>query len=634
MKFLHISLILLISCISINKAYSQELPVTNNDYVKLNKMFGVDHKKAGEYFQPVLGKSINRVQGNVEYTPLFELANAFSFYSNNQHPYIYDLSSGKLVLIARGQNSGTETVDNLNNLFIRTSDDWGITWSDPVLVYDHQEDDYDFARYPSVYALNVDGSLVFMYSSPTTNGDGWTGVIDGFYGEDLGTFNSHTGDFTFNGTIYSWGTESNIFGEINDVDIMSLVASRPFPIEGEATSFNTSLLGFRKTNDFISFEGFFPEALHPDKFYNSLPNTRGSTTLKFKAAPNGDLVYSYLGDFVGYNWERFTIAFIKSSDKGETWTEPEIMPFTLVRDFAFDIDPTTQLDSTFIGSCYNMSVADDGTITWICVIQESNEMKTAEEILVRLTEVTYKDGNWTLTSIHEIDDPSLYYYQMTGADPANQTFREIRLAESEDGTKFFLKWIAMVEQDAPDGTPTRTHDVFMTAKNKGGEWGPVINVTDDFRLNRLVWIPEYVPNDLENIPFIELISKVDPGWDDNTKRQAEFVVDIQQEVVRYFVSYNTDDAEPIANETFEINSIFPNPASTTMNIQFSMDNPSQVDVELHNILGQKVALIESGYMTSGTHSVQFDVSNTPSGTYNVSILKNGKRINKLVNIIR
>lgn len=66
---------------------------------------------------------------------------------------------------------------------------------------------------------------------------------------------------------------------------------------------------------------------------------------------------------------------------------------------------------------------------------------------------------------------------------------------------------------------------------------------------------------------------------------------------------------------FALEQNYPNPFNPTTTISYSIPNDEVVSVEVYNSLGQKVRTLVEQFQTAGVHSVQFDASYLPSGTY-------------------
>ncbi|OLD80634.1 MAG: hypothetical protein AUI33_01690 [Ignavibacteria bacterium 13_1_40CM_2_61_4] len=67
--------------------------------------------------------------------------------------------------------------------------------------------------------------------------------------------------------------------------------------------------------------------------------------------------------------------------------------------------------------------------------------------------------------------------------------------------------------------------------------------------------------------------------------------------------------------TFELFQNFPNPFNPATSIRFSLADDSFVQLDVLNLLGQKVSAVLRRQMGAGSHSISFDASRLPSGVY-------------------
>ena len=74
------------------------------------------------------------------------------------------------------------------------------------------------------------------------------------------------------------------------------------------------------------------------------------------------------------------------------------------------------------------------------------------------------------------------------------------------------------------------------------------------------------------------------------------------------------------NETIYDFFVFPNPANSIANVQFLLPkSQQQLNIQLHNIIGEQVKNIFIGNLSSGQHNLSIDVSDLAPGVYFVTI---------------
>lgn len=76
---------------------------------------------------------------------------------------------------------------------------------------------------------------------------------------------------------------------------------------------------------------------------------------------------------------------------------------------------------------------------------------------------------------------------------------------------------------------------------------------------------------------------------------------------------NEEDSD-LANG-FKLSQNYPNPFNPSTNINFTIPASSNVQLDVFNLLGQKVATLIDGQRLAGNHTVRFDASNLASGVY-------------------
>ena len=76
-----------------------------------------------------------------------------------------------------------------------------------------------------------------------------------------------------------------------------------------------------------------------------------------------------------------------------------------------------------------------------------------------------------------------------------------------------------------------------------------------------------------------------------------------------------DYADNTTPKQFALYQNYPNPFNPTTVISFTLENPGQATLTLHNLLGQKVATLIDKKLKSGYHQINFDASHLANGIY-------------------
>jgi len=79
---------------------------------------------------------------------------------------------------------------------------------------------------------------------------------------------------------------------------------------------------------------------------------------------------------------------------------------------------------------------------------------------------------------------------------------------------------------------------------------------------------------------------------------------------------------------------FPNPFNPSTTISYSLNEASEVSITIYNLLGAKVATLESGFRSSGSHSATFDASALSSGIYFYRLVAGATTITKRMSLVK
>lgn len=86
----------------------------------------------------------------------------------------------------------------------------------------------------------------------------------------------------------------------------------------------------------------------------------------------------------------------------------------------------------------------------------------------------------------------------------------------------------------------------------------------------------------------------------------------------YMIAYLSDGTTGVDDIKLEGNGLaqnFPNPFNPSTVIKYSVANAGNATLKVYNALGSEVASLVNGFVAQGEHSVNFDASGLPTGTY-------------------
>ena len=89
----------------------------------------------------------------------------------------------------------------------------------------------------------------------------------------------------------------------------------------------------------------------------------------------------------------------------------------------------------------------------------------------------------------------------------------------------------------------------------------------------------------------------------------------------------------IANNNTFI-SVFPNPVSNNLAINYNLSSSSKVEINVFDMLGSKIAEIANDRESSGQHSISWNASDVPQGIYLLQVIVDNKIINQKITVIK
>ncbi|MBD3168591.1 MAG: T9SS type A sorting domain-containing protein [candidate division Zixibacteria bacterium] len=189
--------------------------------------------------------------------------------------------------------------------------------------------------------------------------------------------------------------------------------------------------------------------------------------------------------------------------------------------------------------------------------------------------------------------------------PAGSNFTyEGTLTNNTDGDLYTDVWLRA--HHIPTGTyygPRTIYYDLMVPANSTASWYPVVqNISAYAPLGDYYYIAtcgEWPDNNIvDSTYFMVTVTAADgnvddPGW----------------------AVYGWGESTPEIPTEFALNGNYPNPFNAETNISFDLPQNTHVNLEVYNLMGQKVETLVDGLMNAGQHTVRWDASTVSSGIY-------------------
>lgn len=79
---------------------------------------------------------------------------------------------------------------------------------------------------------------------------------------------------------------------------------------------------------------------------------------------------------------------------------------------------------------------------------------------------------------------------------------------------------------------------------------------------------------------------------------------------------------------------YPNPFNPSTSIQYGIDQASDVQLEVFDLLGQRVASLVNGKKAAGWYTASFDASHLASGMYTYRLTANGNQLIRKMSLVK
>ena len=89
-----------------------------------------------------------------------------------------------------------------------------------------------------------------------------------------------------------------------------------------------------------------------------------------------------------------------------------------------------------------------------------------------------------------------------------------------------------------------------------------------------------------------------------------------------------ENIDPQTPSDYSLLQNYPNPFNPSTKIQFTVPTASYVNLDIYNVLGQKVATLVNEELISGTYEYEFNATNLPSGNYFYTLSSGSYKVTK------
>jgi len=365
------------------------------------------------------------------------------------------------------------------------------------------------------------------------------------------------------------------------------------------------------------------------------------------AQPMGDIIAFTVGD----SWQDQMI--MKSTDNGNTWTKTVVWPCpytfwaggdSVERYYCPDGTMALALDQEGMAHLVFGLQQGSGDVNggkyWVPytdgLIYWNEYMSPFPEVLDPQT--LYDNGNY----IGWVKDTMVFY-------PTNQLLAHYYCSMTsnpgiviDEGNNIFVIWSGVTPLLDPDNYYLR-HIYERTAKKYADNnvmWhDSLVDLTSDFLQYNWTecYYPDIAQNSDDNIYVAFMADDLAgsyvkglniSGYSGQTSVTENSILFLSRAKTDLYVGTNNKRDN---KTSFSVSNVFPNPVSGKANVNFSIEKPGNVAMEITNLTGQKLIVLEKSNLTTGTHRFTFDGSRLAPGIYFYTVKFNNVSItNKMI----
>lgn len=618
------------------------------------------------------------VQDEVQGTKIVDrIRDSYFSYQGNVTPIVYEPISGTLALLQHDRTFPT-TGNPFGTIYMIYSTDGGNVWSSKVEI------------------LRKDNTIPVWASLGMVNLNGTKNPLELVYFVTSVVAVNEAGSYPYKGHLYVYKNGSDvqnetIFGPGTSLYRWWQTKSTSFSGNQEGFVYNIGTLANTEGQQYgrSGFTGYFLDSEGyqlttnsgmPNKWSQTIVEKSTSINSSSNVVPRLDVddkgnVYAAFHNFFNEDSDNRVVGVSKSTNYGDTWENFDLMPYSLVPQFASSqgslIDNINFYGPTgllFGGDAFVVTGENEYSYFYKILTSTDGDTYTGAHIV----EAYSKNGVWNMRKVADFD---AFPQQLTIEDVStddNVTKDslmtgyygiQLQAAKTADGSKIVVKWVASVDkpivvnpafvyqvldenqQPANVSVDTLyTNDIFLAYREVGGNlWADAVNTTNDDQYNKLSHMPQVIPNDITKVPVTHL--KVAPFTNQQYYRYnyAEIIKqlcndpgvphDVQLSLLDATGNSTSVEEEVSEFGSLELRDIFPNPvAKNFVEIGFNLPSSTTTRIELFNSLGQRVKLIQQGAVDAGFNVVMLNTNELESGVYYYTLTAFGKTLTKILTV--